>query len=1277
MFRMFSVPRGHGALAGPVALAAFAALVLAAAAGSARADCEWEDGVFVPQGASAGVRALAVFNDGRGPALYAGGSFQTIAGVAASRIARWDGATWSALGPGVDADVLALAVFDDGDGAALYAAGDFTTAGGVAASRIARWDGTTWSALDTGLSDRVFALAVFNDGGGPELYAGGQFLTAAGIPASRIARWDGSSWAPLGGAVDGVNGTVHALVAFNDGSGPALYAGGLFTSAAGSLTSRVARWNGASWSRVGTGFNAAVYALAVFDAGGGPALYAGGGFTSAGVETNRVARWNGIAWTMLGAGTGGDVLALSAFDDGSGAKLYAGGSFTTAGGGAASRIACWDGASWTEPGGADAPVSTLLPFDDGTGPSLYAGGDLVVAGGTVVNHIGRWDGAAWAPTAAGQGLDDSVFALKAFDDGDGPALYAGGQFVVAGGTSASRVARWSGTSWEALGSGTSGDVFALEVYDEGTGAALFAGGLFASAGGVAASNIARWSAGSWSALGSGLDGAVQDLKVWDDGGGPALFAGGLFTSAGGVAAANVARWRGGAWSALGAGTTSVVRALAVYDDGGGPALYAGGDFAQAGGVAASRIARWNGVSWAPLGSGVNNRVFSLGVADAGGGLGPALFAGGQFTTAGGMTATRIARWNGAAWAPLGFGANALVLALQGFDDGLGPALYAAGQFTGVDGAAANYIARWDASAGWSALASDMNATIHSLELFDDDGGGPRLHAGGDFTTAGDAVSNFIARRIGPSFPEILAGPDSRSLCVGERLELTVDVSGTVPFEFQWLKDGEEVEGATSASLVLDPASVLDTGNYQVLVADLCGASESALAGINVLRPPEVLGQPQGQAACAGGAVIISIAANGSPPLEIEWWKNGERIDGATNELLVLDPVSLADEGSYEAVISNPCGAETSAAATLTVDSPPSIEAEPASQQAVCAGEGILLSVTASGTPPLSYQWRKDDADLEGANADVLIVDPVGEKDVGRYEVVVSNRCGEAVSRGVTLSLLDEPAITAHPLDRSACPGSSVVLAVAATGTPPLAFQWRKDGKDIEGAVESVYAIDPVGPDDAAAYDVVVSNPCATLESLPARLVLDEAPEVTLEPAGAELCPGAAVLFEVAAVGTEPLAFQWRKDGKDIEGAVGPSYAIDPVDLDDAGSYDAVVSNPCTEVTGAAVVSAAAVLAIAQCFHRGDPNSTGGIDLSDAIGIFNFLFLGGDPPLCREAADVDNEDGLNISDGIALLNFLFLGGDPPAPPGPTDEPCGLDPDPPGSPANLGCASYTGC
>ena len=107
-------------------------------------------------------------------------------------------------------------------------------------------------------------------------------------------------------------------------------------------------------------------------------------------------------------------------------------------------------------------------------------------GDTVLNHIARWNGSAWMPL--GEGLDGPVLALEAFDDGFGSALYAGGEFSSAGSVTSHGVARWNGASWSGLSGGvtqsggTPGEVYALKAFDDGSGPALFVGGRFSAAG---------------------------------------------------------------------------------------------------------------------------------------------------------------------------------------------------------------------------------------------------------------------------------------------------------------------------------------------------------------------------------------------------------------------------------------------------------------------------------------------------------------------------------------------------------------------------------------------------------------------------------------------------------------------------------------------------------------------------------------------------------------------------------------------------------------------------
>jgi hypothetical protein len=168
----------------------------------------------------------------------------------------------------------------------------------------------------------VEALAVGADG---TLYAGGRFTEAGGAPADYIARWDGTSWSALG---SGMNDTVLALAVGPDGT---LYAGGLFTTAGGVPIPYVARWDGTSWSALGSGVNAAVWALATLAEGD---LYVGGDFSEAGDKVSYyIGRWRALPDDLVVA-TVAYEYELTDGSSGSGTwTLLSDGSFTDATGG--------------------------------------------------------------------------------------------------------------------------------------------------------------------------------------------------------------------------------------------------------------------------------------------------------------------------------------------------------------------------------------------------------------------------------------------------------------------------------------------------------------------------------------------------------------------------------------------------------------------------------------------------------------------------------------------------------------------------------------------------------------------------------------------------------------------------------------------------------------------------------------------------------------------------------------------------------------------------------
>jgi hypothetical protein len=711
-----------------------APLTLVLLSAGAEAQCSsWAKGFDAP-GARDRVRAMAVFDDGTGPALFLGGEFLSVGTGFIPHIVKWDGSDFHALGNGLDGAVHALHVWDDGNGPALYAGGDFQASGGLALDHLACWDGTAWTEVGGGVFGTVRALETFDDGTGSALFVGGAFSA----PAKGIAKWDGAQWSSLGAGITigpGGGKAPYALRVHDDGTGAALYAGGAFTVVDGLSVSRIARWNGSTWSGVGSGLDDRVRALEVY-AGD---LYAGGEFDLSGaVPAQGIAYWDGSSWIEPGGGLsnapgGRYVDTFEVFDDGTGARLYAGGVFEGAGGKSVKHFASWDRITWSNSVGGvtgvtgdDPAVNALAVFDPGGGTRLFVGGLFDHAGPLGVENLASWK-TDWAFVGDGSGLGDVVRAFAPHDDGTGAALYAGGDFLYAGPNPAAHVARWNGAEWSKVGGGLTDVVRVLAEYDDGGGARLFAGGDFPGA-------LAEWNGTSWAPVPGTQGTQVIALAVYDFGAGPQLVVGGN--------AANLRRWDGSTWSSMGA-VNGLVRALAVHED----VLFAGGDFTQIGGQASQFIASWarGGNGWSSLNSNMDGFVNAL--ASWTGGNGSALYVAGGFRQAGATSAERIAGWDGTSWFELGLGLDktARALAVHDGGNGLGSRLYVGGHHLLAGGVYRPGVARWNGT-DWTGLDAGTDEVVRALAVFDDGAEGwPSLFAGGDFAVAGPSRSRHVAR----------------------------------------------------------------------------------------------------------------------------------------------------------------------------------------------------------------------------------------------------------------------------------------------------------------------------------------------------------------------------------------------------------------------------------------------------------------------------------------------------------------------------------------------------
>lgn len=179
------------------------------------------------------------------------------------------------------------------------------------------------------------------------------------------------------------------------------------------------------------------------------------------------------------------------------------------------------------------------------------------------------------------------------------------------------------------------------------------------------------------------------------------------------------------------------------------------------------------------------------------------------------------------------------------------------------------------------------------------------------------------------------------------------------------------------------------------------------------------------------------------------------------------------------------------------------------------------------------------------------------------------------NNGDNSTTLTAPAITSQPQSVARNEGQSASFTVSATGSAPLAYQWKKDGTAIPNALSSTYAINAVQAVDAGSYTVTVSNSAGSATSNAAVLTVNQAVAITTQPTSLTVDVGQPASFSVTASGMAPISYQWAKDGAVIPGATAATYSVAAASASDAGTYTVLV----TDATAASVGSQPATLSV--------------------------------------------------------------------------------------------------
>jgi alpha-tubulin suppressor-like RCC1 family protein len=268
-------------------------------------------------------------------------------------------------------------------------------------------------------------------------------------------------------------------------------------------------------------------------------------------------------------------------------------------------------------------------------------------------------------------------------------------------------------------------------------------------------------------------------------------------------------------------------------------------------------------------------------------------------------------------------------------------------------------------------------------------------------------------------PQIVVNPQSLGVPYTSNVVFTVKATGWQPLGYQWFHDGQaltgtgRILGATDATLIITNTRFSDIGTYTVVVSNVLGSVISTGAMLTVISPPFIMEKSPDQIVRAGTNLTFSVAADGTPALNYQWFFNETSLAGTTSSSFTLTNVQPGNSGVYSLLVTNTYGSAQADVFLTVTDSPPYILLQPnqddfqktVSNIVVGVGGSTTIRVSAHGSLPLNYQWRFNGADLPGATNSSLTLNQLNYEQTGFYNVVVSNPFGDVISAKVFLSVV--------------------------------------------------------------------------------------------------------------------------------------------------------------------------------------------------------------------------------------------------------------------------------
>jgi autotransporter-associated beta strand protein len=469
-------------------------------------------------------------------------------------------------------------------------------------------------------------------------------------------------------------------------------------------------------------------------------------------------------------------------------------------------------------------------------------------------------------------------------------------------------------------------------------------------------------------------------------------------------------------------------------------------------------------------------------------------------------------------------------------------------------------------------------------------------------TAGSATTSAATLTV-DNVPSVTASPTNETVSTGDTASFSAAASGKPAPGVLWevSADGgttwNAAPGTNNQPTYSFTASPSQNGNeYEAVFTNPAGSATTSAATLTVDYAPSVTMSPTNQTVNSGATATFTAAASGNPPPGLLWEVSADggttwnAAPGTNNQPSYSFTASASQNGyQYEAVFTNTFGSASTSAATLTVDTAPTVTTSP-TNQTVVAGGTATFTAAAGGNPTPGVLWEVS-ADggatwnsAPGAdNQPTYSFTASAAQNGYEYEAIFTNSAGSTTTSAATLTVDYAPSVTTSPTNQTVNSGGTVTFTAAASCNPAPTLQWEvsADGGATWNAAPGTnnrptYSFTASASQNGYQYEAVFTNTFGGATTSAAILTVDTAPSVTASPTSQTVNSGGTANFTAAASGNPPPAVLWEVSadgGTTWNAAPGtnnqPTYSVTASPSQNGYEYEAVFTNTVGNATTSA------------------------------------------------------------------------------------------------------------